>query len=218
MNKKLQTWKHKRTIKNLLRYLLDYVKEGFSTIYWNGFTIKFKRQRTGDIAIGEYSYGNIDLYAYSEYFKIEIGKYVSISNIAIIIGGNHHMDISTYIFRVAFKGTRVDEDNFPPRGIIIGNDVWVGYGAIILDGSNIGTGAIIGAGTVIRGHIPPYAIVTGNPGRVIKYRFSEMEIEMLLGSEWWDLPAEQLIKVESYLYSKDVESFVLNVTKLREAV
>ena len=218
MHRKFQTREQKGAVKSILHYLLDLVKEVLSIKYWNGFTIRLKRQHTGDITIGEYSYGNIDLYAYSEYFKIEIGRYVSISDIAIIIGGNHHMDISTYIFRVAFKKSRTDEDNFPPRGIKIGNDVWIGYGAIILDGANIGTGAIIGAGAVVRGNIPPYAIVIGNPGIVIKYRFSEKEIEMLLKSEWWDLPPDQLLKIESYLYSKDVESFVWNVEKLRYAV
>ena len=128
------------------------------------------------------------------------------------------MDISTYIFRVTFKQSRADEDNSPPIGIEIGNDVWIGYGAIILDGANIGTGAIIGAGTVVKGVIPPYSIFIGNPGKVIKYRFSEREIDMLLKSEWWDLPIDKLKKLESYLYSKDVESFVEIVDKLKNAV
>lgn len=218
MHQKFQTGEQKGTVKTVLLYLLHLVKEVFAIRYINGFTIRFKRKSTGDISIGEYSYGNIDLYAYSEYFKVDIGRYVSISDIVIIIGGNHHVDVTTYIFRVAFKKSRTDEDNFPPRGIKIGNDVWIGYGAIILDGANIGTGAIIGAGAVVRGNIPPYAIVIGNPGVVIKYRFSEREIDMLLKSEWWDLPAVQLLKLESYLYSKDVESFVENVNKLKHAI
>lgn len=128
------------------------------------------------------------------------------------------MDISTYIFHVAFKKSRTDEDNFPSIGIKIGNDVWIGYWAIILDGANIGTGAIIGAGAVVRGNIPPYAIAIGNPGTIIKYRFSEKDINMLLKSEWWELPADQLLKIESYLYSKDVETFVSKVKELKNAV
>lgn len=58
----------------------------------------------------------------------------------MIIGGNHHMDISTFPFRAKFNKSRVDEDNFASMGIKIGNDTWIGYDAIILDGANIGTG------------------------------------------------------------------------------
>ena len=103
MDKKFQKFIPKYTIKTGLNNLLDFVKQLFSIRYVvNRFTIRFKLKRTGDISIGEYSYGDIDLYAYSEYFKVEIGRYVSISEITMIIGGNHHIDISTYIFRVVF--------------------------------------------------------------------------------------------------------------------
>lgn len=96
--------------------------------------------------------------------------------------------------------------------------MWIGYGSIILDGANIGTGAIIGAGSVIRGNIPPYAIVIGNPGIVVKYRFNDEEIQMLLGSEWWLLSKENLLKINHLLYSKDVKTFVSIAKKLKTAV
>lgn len=103
MDKKFQTGIPNCTVKTVLNNLLDFVKELFSIRYIkNGPTIRFKRKRTGNISIGEYSYGDIGLYAYSEYYKVEIGRYVSISEITMIIGGNHHIDISTYIFRVVF--------------------------------------------------------------------------------------------------------------------
>ena len=216
MNTK-SSWKI--TGKNLVKYLGESMLKMFSSYYENGFTIKSNLTISkGELILGDYSYGKIGLHVYSSHFQLEIGRYTSISEISIIIGGNHHTDITTYPFRVKFGGALGEEDNIPPRRVLIGHDVWIGYGAIILDGANIGTGAIIGAGAVIRGEIPPYAIVIGNPGTIIKYRFNEKEIEMLMKSKWWELPKEALLKIENLLYSKDVETFVLRVQELKNAV
>ena len=76
---------------------------------------------------------------------------------------------------------------FPP---IIGNDVWIGANAIILQGVTIGDGAIIAAGAVVTKDVPPYAIVGGVPAKVIKYRFSDDVILKLLEIKWWDKPEE----------------------------
>ena len=184
----------------------------------NNLEIKNILGKEGSLEIGEYTYGSINLQAYSNKFYISIGSYSSISEITILIGGNHHSDISTFPFKTLFMKYPIESDNFAPKGIKIGHDVWIGYGSIILDGSNIGTGAIIGAGTVIRGNIPPYSVVIGNPGTIIKYRFNEEEIKMLLSSEWWTLSKENLLKINHLLYSKDVKTFVSKVKQLRDAV
>lgn len=79
----------------------------------------------------------------------------------------------------------------PSRGrstaVKIGNDVWFGAGAIVLKGVNIGNGAVIGAGAVVTKDVPPYAIVAGNPARVLKLRFDADVIKSLLASKWWDM-------------------------------
>lgn len=203
---------------NLLEKIYNFVSESISVYKINGFEITNVNGNTEDLSLGDYSYGKINLRVYSPHFRLEIGRYTSISEISIIIGGNHHTDVTTYPFRVKFHGRPVENDNFLPRSVKIGHDVWIGYGAIILDGANIGTGAIIGAGAVIRGNIPPYAVVIGNPGTIIKYRFTQMEIEMLINSKWWELPREALLKIEKLLYSKDVGAFVSKVQELRNAV
>lgn len=73
---------------------------------------------------------------------------------------------------------------------IIGNDVWMGAGVIVCRNVIIGDGCVIGAGAVITRDIPPYSVVVGTPGRVIKKRFDDMTIERLLKCKWWDLPIE----------------------------
>ena len=76
--------------------------------------------------------------------------------------------------------------------ILIGNDVWIGAGVQILSGVKIGNGAIVGAGSVVTRNVPPYAVVAGNPARVIRYRFSDETIERIQASKWWMWTEEQL--------------------------
>ncbi len=89
--------------------------------------------------------------------------------------------------------------------IIIGSDVWIGRGAVIMGGVHIGNGAIVGAHAVVAKDVPPYAIVVGNPARVIKYRFPEETVQKLLGIKWWHWPVE---RVKSLADTEDVETFV----------
>ncbi len=72
------------------------------------------------------------------------------------------------------------------------NDVWIGDGAVVLQGASIGTGAVVGANAVVTKDVPPYAVVGGIPARVIRYRFRDDIIEELLATEWWEYPLEVL--------------------------
>lgn len=128
-----------------------------------------------------------------------IGKFCSIANDVFIGLGNHPIDlISTsplfYRKRNTLKIELVDEDyefdEYDP--ITIGNDVWIGSRAIILDGVNIGNGAIIASNSVITKDVAPYAIVAGVPARVIKFRFTEEKIEELQKLEWWQMSLAEI--------------------------
>jgi acetyltransferase-like isoleucine patch superfamily enzyme len=78
------------------------------------------------------------------------------------------------------------------RDTTIGNDVWVGYGAMILGGACVGDGAVIAAGSVVFSDVPPYAIVAGNPAKIVRCRFSPRIVERLLRIQWWHWPEDQI--------------------------
>ena len=130
--------------------------------------------------------------------KLIIGKFCQIASGATFImnGGNHVTEgVSTFPFQIFGEGwsDAMDGKAYPTKGdTVIGNDVWVGYDATIMPGVNIGHGAIIASKAVVTKNVPPYAIVGGNPAKVVKMRFSESEIEKLLEMAWWDWPIEKV--------------------------
>lgn len=134
-----------------------------------------------------------------------IGNYCSIAHeIVFVIGLNHDFrNITTYpeSYIGSVDGNNItnsegqeDEVKFNSYQISIGNDVWIGRGATLLSGIKIGNGAIIGANAVVAKDVPPYAVVVGNPGRVIKYRFDEKIIKKLQRIKWWYWDEEKIVK------------------------
>lgn len=127
----------------------------------------------------------------------KIGKYVSISwNVSFGGAGNvrHQYDrISLSPFYQLRQFGLVDEnEEVSVPNVVIGNDVWIGMGSMLMGGVTVGDGAVIGAGSVVTKDVPPYAIVYGSPAKVHKYRFEEKVIEKLLRWEWWNWPDEVL--------------------------
>jgi acetyltransferase-like isoleucine patch superfamily enzyme len=141
---------------------------------------------------------------------IEIGSFCSIAKDVTIQEYNHRVDrLSTYNFeKHIFSGKSID-DVISKGAITIGSDVWIGTKSVILSGVTIGHGAIVAAGSVVTKDVPPYAIVGGNPARVIKYRFTAEIIERLLQIEWWRWPIEK-IKVNKGFFLDNVN--VRNLT------
>ena len=148
------------------------------------------------LTIGPHSYVEqiqIDI-GIEERSHILIGKFCSISlDVVFEIGQNHPMySASTYPFRAIPPLAPGIIDNH--YHIILGNDVWVGRGAMFLSGVRVGNGAIIGAGAVVRKDVPPYAIVIGNPARIVKYRFSKKTIAQFQRIKWWNWPFEKILE------------------------
>ncbi len=97
--------------------------------------------------------------------------------------------------------------NLPSRGdTIIGNDVWIGYEAVIMPGVKIGDGAVIAAKSVVTKDVPPYTVVGGNPARPIKQRFSDTEVAQLLEISWWDWDIEKITRNIDKIMESDIQA------------
>lgn len=172
------------------------------------------------IEVGDYSYASANhppddwaahLAPYTYPFSPErlvIGRFCQIGDAAIFVtaSANHRHDgFSTYPFAI-FGGRLEDRPSMPGPGpdTTLGHDIWVGTRAMILPGAEIGSGCIIGAGAVVGGRIPPYSIVAGNPGRVIRRRFDQETIERLLALAWWNWPIERILAAEAAICGGDI--------------
>jgi virginiamycin A acetyltransferase len=160
------------------------------------------------IEVGEYTYyddpddplgfeRDAFLYGYGPE-RLIIGRYCAIaSGVSFVMPGANHADLgpSTFPFGIFgepwAKRTMDLVMGAPSRGdTVVGNDVWLGYRALVLPGVTIGHGAIVAAASVVASDVPPYAIVGGNPARVIRRRYEDEDVERLLRAAWWDWPVE----------------------------
>ena len=146
--------------------------------------------------------------------KLVIGKFCALaSGVTFIMGSaNHRMSsISTYPFNV-FGGAWAENtpshlSQLPFKGdIVIGNDVWIGRNSVIMPGVHIGDGAIIAAYSVVTKNVAPYTIVGGNPATVLKKRFDEELITLLLELQWWNFSPEELVDFLPTLCNSDLNS------------
>jgi virginiamycin A acetyltransferase len=164
--------------------------------------------RSEKISVGEYTYyddpdaplefeqRNV-LYAYGPE-RLEIGRYCALaSGVRFVMAGANHAMLgpSTFPFGI-FGGVWAETTmdlvmGAESRGdTVVGSDVWLGYQTLVMPGVTIGHGAVVAAGSVVVGDIPPYAIAGGNPARVLRLRYPEEEVAMLLRAAWWDWPVE----------------------------
>jgi acetyltransferase-like isoleucine patch superfamily enzyme len=147
-----------------------------------------------DVDVGLYTHGGCFVVGNMP-TGTKIGRYCSIAKTAQAFNTNHPMNLKSSHALFFNPGLGVAKEFLISRGeLTIGNDVWIGHNAVILPSvTSIGDGVVIGAGAVVHKNLPPYAVVTGNPCRIVRYRFSEDKIEELLASRWWDKPIEELI-------------------------
>lgn len=161
--------------------------------------------------IGDYTYGRPVILQWGEGTKLTIGRFCSIATGAkILLGGNHRTDWpTTYPFPNFFAQHANHSDHVATKGDVrIGNDVWIGFDAMVLSGITIGDGAVIAARAVCTKDVPPYAIVAGNPARIVRYRFEEEVIAALLKIKWWDWPIQDIQKAIPLLQQPDIRKFI----------
>jgi virginiamycin A acetyltransferase len=180
--------------------------------------------RNPNIIVGEYTY--YDDPEDSENFernvlyhfpfigdKLIIGKFCAIARGVkfIMNGANHKISgVSTYPFQIFGNGweeAMPAPEDFPFKGdTVIGNDVWIGYEALIMPGVNIGDGAIIASRSVVTTDVPPYAVVGGNPATVLKSRFPEHDIQRLLEIAWWNWPVDKISRNLKLIMNADIDA------------
>ena len=171
------------------------------------------------VSIGMYTHGGC-----FEPFHMDrrttIGRYCSIARSARIMNRNHPLHFkSTHGLFFNSKLCLCEEDLVEYTSLTIGSDVWIGEGAIVMPSvKEIGHGAVVAAGAVVNKNVPPYAVVVGNPARVVRFRFPPPVIEELLASKWWEKSLEELIaegiEIFQRSYSSDQESAVIAQSQL----
>ena len=160
-------------------------------------------------SVGRGTYGEPKIEHWGEKSKLKVGNFCSISGeVKILLGGNHRTDwITTYPFSKLRDSAKHIHGHPATRGdVVIGHDVWIGLGAVILSGVNIGNGAVIGASAMVTKNVPAYSIVVGNPGEIIGTRFNAEEINILEELCWWFWNDEKLDASMNFLLNQDILS------------
>ncbi len=168
-------------------------------------------RRPGQIVVGAHSYGRPKVRFPESGARLMVGRYGSIADgVEILLGGDHRLDwATTYPFpalpRLWPAAVRVT-GSAPSRGdVTIGHDVWLASQCMVMSGVTIGHGAVVAARSVVTRDVPPYAIVAGNPARIVRMRFEEAQVEALLATRWWALPQARVVALLPLLMSGRID-------------
>ncbi|MEA4863999.1 MAG: CatB-related O-acetyltransferase [Sphaerochaeta sp.] len=192
---------------NIFSVLRDYIARFQFQSAWrkknlNNFTGAENSFDLTRVNVGNGTYGGIYVLTHGTSSNLKIGSYCSIApKVCFVLSSEHpYNTLSTYPFKVKIMNAKSDASS--KGDIIVADDVWIAYGAIILSGVHIGQGAIIAAGAVVSNDVPPYAIVGGVPAKVIKYRFSHEIIEKLMRLDFSKIHFENVKQNIDLLYTQ----------------
>lgn len=202
-------------------------KENFLVRLWNRYAArrvprfhrgqyKFSKEYPR-FQMGAGSYGIPVVHDWGDGATLSIGAYTSIADdVHIFLGGQHRTDwVSSYPFPRFVEQAREIQGFRTTRGnVSIGNDVWLASGCTILSGVSVGDGAVVAARAVVPRDVPPYAIVAGNPARIVRWRFNEEIRRELLDLQWWTWPEEEVRSIVQLLCTEDA-SLLLNYARSR---
>ena len=170
------------------------------------------------VNVGVNTYGTVNIgYSGNEKESLTIGNDVSIAaDVKFLLGGEHNYHcITTYPFAV--KKFKAKSDSLSKGPIVIEDEVWIGERAFVMSGVTIGKGAIIAAGSVVTKDVSPYAIVGGNPAKLIKYRFDENIIEQIKDIDLYKVRLDEEILKSLYenITSENVGNIVKKINKAK---
>ena len=157
-------------------------------------------------AVGDHTYGHPRILEEAG-GPLTIGRFCSMAAVTIILGNHISSNASTYPFDSfrPYWPNMTDASCHRARGVTVGSDVWLAEGAMLMPGTRVGHGAIVGAGAVVRGEVAPYAVVAGNPASIVRSRFDPITVARLLRTAWWDRTDEEINELVPLLVTSDLE-------------
>lgn len=197
----------------------------YRLLYWKSEVKLSSTERPiprGLIEVGENTYGieHLSIHSWNSDAKLIIGRYCSIADsVHVFLGGNHRLDwTTTYPFadETSDGSIRGNRTGHPATkgNVVIGNDVWIGSHASVMSGIKIGNGAAIAAYSHVVNDVPPYALVGGNPARVIRFRFPESTINRLLQIAWWNWPQRVVTGNSDFLCCPPTEDILVTLENI----
>jgi acetyltransferase-like isoleucine patch superfamily enzyme len=179
------------------------------------YTREFEKYSQYDI--GRYTYGEPDIFSWNPKSTLKIGSFCSIAKDVkiMLLDGDHGINLTTtYPFEILW------DEKLPriryPGNVTIGNDVWIGYGAVIMSNVTIGDGAVIGANSMVTKDIGPYEVHAGNPVTFIRKRFDDDTIQQLLELKWWNFDDEKIRQLLPLMLNKNVHVFISEARKMKD--
>jgi acetyltransferase-like isoleucine patch superfamily enzyme len=196
-----------------LRWLRASLRRAHDAVLEPHYAQQRRLLKSGRMTIGQHTYGIPVIKTYDlDSTRLVVGSYSALSEESIVmLGGEHAADrVTTFPLRMRLKLPGAGEDGIPvPTGdTVIGSDVWLTMRTFVRSGVTIGDGAIVASGAVVNKDVPPFAIVGGNPAKVIRYRFSPEQIEALLEIRWWDWPDDLVVEATPLLSGTDIDAFI----------
>lgn len=168
-------------------------------------------------SMGVGSYGLPRVYDFDDGTKLTIGSYTSIANdVHIFLGGYHRSDwVSQFPFPAFVEDVpelqalaKAGSHRWTRGNVVVGSDVWLGSGSAILSGVTIGNGAVVAARAVVTRDVPAFAVVAGNPARIVKWRFPEETRNELERIAWWNWPADEVRRISPLLCQPDLSALL----------
>ncbi len=210
-------WAYLPGISELIKYRNNTKSPGKTRVN-SGQLLRFQPQflmdDIGDFTFGAGSFGHCspEVLNREQGVTLKIGKFCSFARGTTIMLGNadHRSDfVTTYPFNILFKEfSKIPRFSSSKGDVVIGNDVWVARGALIMSGVSIADGAIIGANSVVTHNVEPYTIVAGNPAKPIRKRFDTKTIDALLKIRWWNWSIQRIQENVPLLLSDRIELFI----------